>query len=247
MAFGKKNKKKMKQEQPRQTAKKVKVDMRHNPLYPLKKESDAKELLTALGTTVISLILVGVIVINFSYANRASANGNKYASRQPSAQKQEEAYGGDVNGEGVNGENVNNGETYGEGVQDGQIDESVGSGEVLDDEKEAAAEDAFGESEENKDYIEETRDYIIDDSDSRYLYLEELEELSAEELFYARNEIYARCGRLFNDEGLQAYFDSKEWYHGTISPEDFTEEMLNDYERKNAVFIREYEIEHGYQ
>ena len=38
----------------------------------------------------------------------------------------------------------------------------------------------------------------------------------------ARNEIYARHGRKFNDSELQAYFNSKSWYKGTVNPEDFS-------------------------
>ncbi|MCD7865214.1 MAG: YARHG domain-containing protein [Clostridiales bacterium] len=89
-------------------------------------------------------------------------------------------------------------------------------------------------------------DYIIEGSDSRYLDKSELVDLSAEELKYARNEIYARHGRRFQDETIQAYFDSKEWYNGTIEPEDFTQSMLNDYEIANASLILEYEQEMGY-
>lgn len=266
MAFGKKNKKKAKNEQPQQTVKKVKVDMSHNPLYPPKKESDAKELLTAFGTTAVSLLLVGVIVSNFSYASRAGASRNNGKNQQAAVQNQQDVYGGNADGAGVNGAdadhagvnggnvndehvnnenenggNINGGETYAEGIQDDQAGQNEGNGEGF--------ETAQGSAMDESTYEEPGagREYIIDDSDSRYLYVEDLDELSAEELFYARNEIYARCGRLFSDEGLQAYFDSKEWYHGTIPPEEFTEDMLNDYERVNAVFIREYEAEKGYQ
>ncbi len=266
MAFGKK-KKKAKHEQPQQTVKKVKVDMSHNPLYPPKKESDLQELLTAFGTTAVSLFLVGVIVANFSYASRASsANRNRYNNQQSVVQKQEDGYDGNaddagvnggnaddagvnegnaddagINGGNVNDVNINGGETYAEDVQDDQAGENAGNSEGFE---------AAQGSEMDGDAYEEPeadRAYIIDDSDSRYLYVEDLEELSAEELFYARNEIYARCGRLFSDEGLQSYFDAKEWYHGTIPPEEFTEDMLNDYERVNTVFIRDYEVEKGYQ
>ena len=261
MAFGKKNRKKAKSEQPRQTVKKVKVDMSHNPLYPPKKESDAKELLTAFGTTAVSLLLVGVIISNFSYASRAGANRNSGKNQQSAVRKQEDVNGwnaddagvngadaddagvngGNVNDEYANDGNMNGGETYAEGVQDDQAGQNAGNGGDF--------ETAQGSVMDGGTYEESEadRDYIIEDSDSRYLYVEDLEELSAEELFYARNEIYARCGRLFSDEELQAYFDSKEWYHGTIPPEEFTEDMLNDYERMNAVFIREYEAEKGYQ
>ncbi|MCL1998085.1 MAG: YARHG domain-containing protein, partial [Turicibacter sp.] len=50
--------------------------------------------------------------------------------------------------------------------------------------------------------------------------------LSAAELRIARNEIFARHGRLFVAEDLQSHFNSLPWYNGTIAPADFTESML---------------------
>ena len=65
---------------------------------------------------------------------------------------------------------------------------------------------------------------------------------SARQLRIARNEIYARHGRLFVDQELQDYFDSKDWYFGYIEPEDFVEtEELSKLERRNALFIRKFE------
>lgn len=90
-------------------------------------------------------------------------------------------------------------------------------------------------------------DYIIADSSSRYLSLSDIEHLNQEELRYARNEIYARHGRLFNDKGLQTFFDSKAWYKGTIPPDDFKESDLNAYERDNVRMIEEYEKKMGYR
>lgn len=95
--------------------------------------------------------------------------------------------------------------------------------------------------------IEEDEDYIIPDSNSRYLTVSDLEDLTADELRIARNEIYARHGRKFDDEDLQAYFNSKSWYTGTIDPDDFTTALLNEYEFENAEFISEYEKEMGYR
>jgi len=43
---------------------------------------------------------------------------------------------------------------------------------------------------------EESQDYIFSDSDSRYLTEEEIRSLSQEEMRIARNEIYARHGRI---------------------------------------------------
>lgn len=87
----------------------------------------------------------------------------------------------------------------------------------------------------------DAEEYIFADSSSRYLAAEELQGLSAEELKYARNEIYARHGRLFNDQKLQSYFNAKSWYQGTIAPEDFQENMISEIERANIELILEYE------
>lgn len=89
--------------------------------------------------------------------------------------------------------------------------------------------------------------YLLPGIDSSYITMEDLNGFSAEECRIARNEIYARHGRKFNDEELQAYFDSKDWYHGTIEPDDFKEEMLNEYELANRDTIVEYEKKSGYR
>lgn len=63
----------------------------------------------------------------------------------------------------------------------------------------------------------------------------------------ARNEIYARHGRIFKDESLQEYFEKFDWYYPIIQPDDFEESMLNDYEIANRELIVEYETEQGYK
>lgn len=89
------------------------------------------------------------------------------------------------------------------------------------------------------DYYDE--DYILPDSGTRKLTNSDLAGLDADELELARNEIYARAGRRFNTDYIQDYFEDKWWYVGTIAPEDFTEDMLNDVEKYNVNFIRNYE------
>lgn len=96
-----------------------------------------------------------------------------------------------------------------------------------------------GPSDADDDYYDE--DYILPDSGTRKLTNSDLAGLDADELELARNEIYAREGRRFNTEYIQDYFDDKLWYVGTIAPEDFTEDMLNDVEKYNVNFIRDYE------
>lgn len=90
--------------------------------------------------------------------------------------------------------------------------------------------------------VQAASEYIIPDSDSRYLTIDDLRGLTKDECRYARNEIVARNGRKFKDRELQAYFDSKSWYYGYIEADQFNENtMLNDYERENMYLIKDYE------
>ncbi len=84
-------------------------------------------------------------------------------------------------------------------------------------------------------------DYILPDSSSRYLSAADLEDLSARELGLARNEIFARHGRQFDNAELAAYFESKDWYHGTIPSDQFDSDVLSAVEKANIELIVRYE------
>lgn len=86
-----------------------------------------------------------------------------------------------------------------------------------------------------------SNDYILPYSDSMYYTKKDLESLTSEELRIARNELYARYGRRFQDKALQAHFDACSWYDGYIEPGDFQESVLNDYEVANRDLIKECE------
>ena len=108
-------------------------------------------------------------------------------------------------------------------------------------------EGAFGGEDTKPETIEETassdagdQTFIFPDSDTAYITDHELSGLSQDELRYAVNEIYARHHRRFKDSQLQAYFDSKSWYTGTVEPDDFDENTLNVYEKENVKVIRAY-------
>ena len=94
---------------------------------------------------------------------------------------------------------------------------------------------------------ESDSEYLLPDSDSRYLTEDDLAGFTAEQCRLARNEIYARHGRRFKDPALQRYFDSLSWYNGTIEPSDFNDNVFNSYERANCILIIDYEREHGYR
>lgn len=89
-------------------------------------------------------------------------------------------------------------------------------------------------------------EFILPDSNIRVLSRFDLQGLTAEQCRLARNELYARHGRIFDDPNLQSYFQSKSWYYGTIPAANFSESMLNDIEIQNRNLIVEYEKEMGY-
>ncbi len=77
-------------------------------------------------------------------------------------------------------------------------------------------------------------DFIFADSDSAYLSYAQIDALSDNELQLAINEIYARRGRIFNDQSLADYFNSKSWYEGIYTAEEFEQNVnFNTYEQKN--------------
>ena len=104
-----------------------------------------------------------------------------------------------------------------------------------------------GETDKKNAVAKKDSEYIIPDSNSRYLTESDISGLSLQQLNYAKNEIYARRGRKFDSVELQEYFGSKSWYRGTIEPSQFTNDMLNDYEIKNADLLsaREFAIDSG--
>ena len=57
----------------------------------------------------------------------------------------------------------------------------------------------------------------------------------------ARNEIYARHGRIFDSADLNEYFNCQSWYLGLYTASEFDESWLNKYEKANVNFIKSYE------
>ena len=86
--------------------------------------------------------------------------------------------------------------------------------------------------------MEDSDGYILPNSDSKKLTKADLEGLTAQQLTYAKNEIYARYGRTFKSSELQDYFNGKDWYEPN---EDFKDEDLSKKEADNAEFIATYQ------
>lgn len=93
-------------------------------------------------------------------------------------------------------------------------------------------------------------EYVLPFSNLLPLSREELANLSDNELWVARNEIFARHGRMFSNFYLQRHFDCCTWYQGTVSPEQFDEKVLSRTERDNLQLLiaaeQEYDRRHPY-
>ncbi|MDO4454502.1 MAG: YARHG domain-containing protein, partial [Eubacteriales bacterium] len=87
--------------------------------------------------------------------------------------------------------------------------------------------------------------YILPNSSSELLTRDSLVGLNAGDLLLARNEIFARHGRMFDDEWLQSYFDSQPWYQPIYSPSEFSYDLLSSIEIENINTILAYEAELG--
>ena len=93
-------------------------------------------------------------------------------------------------------------------------------------------------------------EFIFPLSSTVLLTEDDLLNCSDNELAIARNEIFARHGRKFQDFYLSNYFESCSWYEGIVSPEAFDDAVLNQTEKDNILIIKKaeerYKKEHPY-
>lgn len=83
--------------------------------------------------------------------------------------------------------------------------------------------------------------YILPDSAARLLKRADVADLTWEQCCLARNEIFARHGRIFQTPQIAAYFEAQSWYHGTVPGASFDNNSLTPTERANADFLANYE------
>ena len=105
-------------------------------------------------------------------------------------------------------------------------------------EEEAAAEETEASAEPSEEPAPEP-DYLLPDSATRARTEADLSGLSWRELCLARNEIFARHGRIFKTPEIAEYFAGKSWYKG-----EYNEVTLSSLETNNVNFIIAYENSH---
>ena len=75
---------------------------------------------------------------------------------------------------------------------------------------------------------------------SRYISKSDISWMSAEEIQWAINEIYARHGYTFKKEPSKSYFESKTWYSPNTTSMDVVISRLNTYENENLKIMGAY-------
>ena len=98
---------------------------------------------------------------------------------------------------------------------------------------------SFTVSEVNVRY--DAREYVLPMSHSKPIPEYYLENMSSNQLWIARNEIFARHGRCFDSSYLSAYFASCSWYQGTVGKENFDESVFSQIEKENLEKIKAQE------
>ena len=86
-------------------------------------------------------------------------------------------------------------------------------------------------------------EYIFPYANERLIARGEDESLDAATLRLAINEIYARHGRQYDTQDLNAFFSSKSWYRPQYSKSEFDKiesQVLNSYERENIKILTGY-------
>lgn len=86
-------------------------------------------------------------------------------------------------------------------------------------------------------------EFIFPYANERLIARGEYESLDAATLRLAINEIYARHGRQYDTQDLNAYFSSKSWYRPQYSKSEYDKiesQVLNSYERENIKILTGY-------
>lgn len=103
-----------------------------------------------------------------------------------------------------------------------------------------------------EDYLNEydvtTDEFYYPDLSERLWEYDELRDFDVTELSIARNQIYAKHGREFQDLFLRGVFERKSWYHAKITADEFSkmqQDILTDIERENLETISQLEVNWG--
>ncbi len=106
----------------------------------------------------------------------------------------------------------------------------------------------YNSNSEKYSYNNNRGEQILPFSSSMRISLADVKGLSSDEMCIAKNEIWARHGRKFDNKWLQNYFNQQSWYTPTTDPDDFLKVYSpTDIENDNAALLNSILEERGYE
>lgn len=222
----------------------VMIQKKHEAEPQDEKEIRKKEWIAAgiISGIVAVAVVIGMIVFWFTYLkDEVQRIDEQKASEQIIQEKQ--ILTSEEHGEELTSEKEESKEAQ-KNLNGGEIESKT---ETMISEEVVLYQNEDSENDMQEKYETGGGDFLLPDSDCQYITKEDLKEFDAEQCRLARNEIYARHGRKFQDEAVQKYFEGCSWYEGLIEPDQFEESLLNEYEVSNRDLIVEYEKEKGYR
>ena len=97
-------------------------------------------------------------------------------------------------------------------------------------------------SKDNAEPTGDTLQYFIENCDLLYFTEADIQDFDLEMCLYARNAVFAKSGRKFQSQELQAYFARYSWYVPSVEPEAFTDDMLNRKQLANVELVQNLEL-----
>jgi hypothetical protein len=103
-------------------------------------------------------------------------------------------------------------------------------------------------TEENSQTTYFASEYLFP-SNTQYISVSDLYDLSKDQVSLVLNEIYARHGCNFNSTNLRDYFNSQDWYYPVegLNASNFDSSVLNDWEKENVATIVQYQKDQGWR
>lgn len=83
--------------------------------------------------------------------------------------------------------------------------------------------------------------YILPFDNERLVTNEDLAPLTASQLRLARNELYARHGRIYKTKDLNDYFSAQSWYYPSVTEDQWSDRLFSPIEEQNVLRIQGYE------
>ena len=150
------------------------------------------------------------------------------------------APGEDADGSGPADQTVSDGKN----AADGPDADNTGAEQTAPPDDAAESEPDVPEDDQQQ---ENERDTCILPTDTQLISAQQLEGMDREQTYMVINEIYARHGKIFITDSIQAYFEGKSWYTPYSVDSNDIVPLFTEIENRNLAVVVEYQRAMGYR